>query len=247
MAGITSFLKGIGDSFNRTFVVEDRWKLVLSGLWTTIIISLFALIFGTLLGAIICAMRRSKSKILSGTAKVYIRIIQGTPIVVILMILYYVIFGSVDIEAGIVAVIGFSMNFAVYTAEMFRTGIDAVDKGQTEAAAASGFSKSQVFLLITLPQAARHTIPVYRGEFINLVKTTSIVGYIAIQDLTKVSDIIRSRTYEAFFPLIATAIIYFVITYLFILILNSIEFKIDPKTRKRIIKGIAQKQGGMDR
>lgn len=238
MIGVASFLNSIGDSFIRTFIVENRWRLVLSGLWVTILISLFSLALGTLLGALICAMRQSKHKLLSGIAKIYIRIIQGMPMVVILMILYYIVFGSVNINAIVVAVIGFSMNFAAYSAEMFRTGIDAVDKGQLEAAAASGFSKSQSFILITLPQAARHVIPVYKGEFISMVKNTSIVGYIAIQDLTKVSDIIRSRTYEAFFPLLSTALIYFTITYLLILVLNLIEFKIDPKKRKRIIKGV---------
>ena len=236
------FLNGIGNSVNKTFIVENRWRLVLSGLGITIVISLCSLVLGTLLGALICAMRRSKIKIISGIAKVYIRIIQGTPIVVLLMILFYIIFGKSDIDAMIVAVIGFSMNFSAYTSEMFRTGIDAVDKGQLEAAAASGFSKPRAFMLITLPQAARHTIPVYKGEFISMVKMTSVVGYIAIQDLTKVSDIIRSRTYEAFFPLIVTALIYFTITYLFILVLNLIELKIDPKRRKRMVKGVTVPQ-----
>lgn len=234
----SSFFAGIKDSFERTFLTENRWKLVLSGLGITIILSLFSMIFGTILGAGVCAMNRSKHKILSGLGKVYIRIIQGMPIVVMLMILYYIIFGSVDIHAIVVAIIGFSLNFSAYTSEMFRTGIDAVDKGQLEAAAATGFSKFQSFVLITLPQALKHILPVYKGEFISMVKMTSVVGYIAIQDLTKVSDIIRSRTYEAFFPLIATAIIYFLLTYFFILILNILEVKIDPKRRKRRLKGV---------
>jgi polar amino acid transport system substrate-binding protein len=233
------FLNSLADSFIRTFIIEDRWRLVLAGLQVTVVISLFSLIFGTLFGALVCAMRRSKFTLTAGIAKVYIRIIQGVPAVTLLMILYYVIFGKVDIEATIVAVIGFSLNFAAYTSEMFRTGIDAVEKGQLEAAAASGFSKLQVFRLITLPQAAMHVIPVYRGEFISMVKMTAVVGYIAIQDLTKVSDIIRSRTYEAFFPLAATSIIYFIITYLSISALSIIEIKIDPKRRRRMIKGVS--------
>ena len=116
-----------------------------------------------------------------------------------------------------------------------------MDKGQIEAASAIGFSKFKVFSKIAFPQAARNALPVYKGEFISLVKSTSIVGYIAIQDLTKASDIIRSRTYEAFFPLIATAVIYFLVTYIFILILNAIEKKIDPKRRKRTLKGVELK------
>lgn len=239
--GFTGFFSGLKNSFNRTFITEKRYKLVMSGLWVTILLSLFSMIVGTILGASVCAINRSKVKVLSFIAKFYIRIIQGTPVVVMLMILYYIVFGSVNIDSMIIAVIGFSLNFSAYTSEMFRTGIDAVDKGQLEAATASGFSKLQAFTFITLPQAARHIIPVYKGEFISMVKMTSVVGYVAIQDLTKVSDIIRSRTYEAFFPLIATAVIYFAVTYIFIIILNIIEIKIDPKKRKRIVKGVEAK------
>jgi len=238
---LSNAVDGFKNSFERTFIVENRYKLVLEGLSTTIYISIFSMLFGTIFGALICAMRRAKNKLLQVVSIVYMRIIQGTPMVVILMILYYVVFGSVDINAAFVAVLGFSLNFAAYTSEMFRTSIDSVDKGQLEAASASGFSKLQTFIQITLPQSARSIIPVYKGEFIAMVKMTSVVGYIAIQDLTKMSDIIRSRTYEAFFPLIATAVIYFTITYVFILLLNVVELKIDPKRRKRIIKGVNAK------
>lgn len=234
----STFISGLITSFNRTFIVEDRWKLILEGFWVTILISILSLILGTALGALICLMRRSKSIFLNGIAKVYIRIIQGTPILVIIMILYYIIFRDVDISGILVAVIGFSLNFGAYTSEMFRTGIDTVDKGQLEAASAIGFNKIQSFIKITLPQAAKHVIPVFKGEFIAMVKTTSVVGYIAIQDLTKMSDIIRSRTYEAFFPLIVMAIIYFTVTYLFVLVLDATELAIDPKHRKRVVKGV---------
>ena len=156
----------------------------------------------------------------------------------LLMILYYIVFGSTDINAILVAVVGFSMNFAAYVSEMMRTGIDAVDPGQHEAAYALGFNRLQVFAKIIFPQAARHTLPVFKGEFISMLKMTSIVGYIAIQDLTKMSDIIRSRTYEAFFPLIATALIYFVIAYGMTYLLSLVEISVDPKRRKRIVKGV---------
>ncbi len=238
VAKITEFFGSVGKSFHRTFIVENRWKLVFSGLRLTVMISMLSMFLGSLLGVLVCMMNRSKIKLLTTASKLYIRIIQGIPIVVMLMILYYVLFGNVDIDAIIVAVIAFSLNFSAYTSEIFRTGMDAIDKGQREAAAASGFSGLQSFFFITLPQASRHIIPVYKGEFVSMVKMTSVVGYIAIQDLTKASDIIRSRTYEAFFPLIATALIYFAITYLFILILNVIEHKIDPKRKKRSIRGV---------
>ncbi|MBC3888206.1 ABC transporter permease subunit [Acetobacterium paludosum] len=236
--GIGSFFGSLQNSFNKTFIVEDRYKLVLDGLWTTIVISLLSLVFGSILGALICAMRKSRSRLLSGIAIVYIRLIQGVPIVLTLMILYYILFASVDIDPVLIAVVGFSINFAAYSAEIFRTAIDATDKGQLEAAYALGFTKVSSFFKVTLPQALRHILPIFKGEFISMVKMTSVVGYIAIQDLTKMTDIIRSRTFDAFFPLFVTAFIYFVITYLFIIVLGKIEVQVDPKRRKRIVKGI---------
>nr|WP_320024326.1 ABC transporter permease subunit [uncultured Acetobacterium sp.] len=235
---ITAFFGSIQESYNKTFIVEDRYKLVLEGLWTTIVISMLSLLFGSILGAVICAMRKSRSKLLSGIAIVYIRLIQGVPIVLTLMILYYILFASVDIDPILIAVVGFSINFAAYSAEIFRTAIDATDKGQLEAAYALGFTKVSSFFKVTLPQALRHILPIFKGEFISMVKMTSVVGYIAIQDLTKMTDIIRSRTFDAFFPLFVTAFIYFVITYLFIIVLGKIEVRVDPKRRKRVVKGI---------
>ncbi|MGN0691163.1 MAG: ABC transporter permease subunit [Oscillospiraceae bacterium] len=232
------FIDKLKASFTRTFITENRWKLVLNGLGVTIVISLCAFVIGSLWGGVICAGLRSNQKIAAVPARIYVRLLQGTPIVVLLMILYYIVFKSFDISAVIVAIIGFSLNLGAYTSEIFRTAIDSVDKGQIEAASAIGFSKFKVFTKIIFPQAARNALPVYKGEFISLVKSTSIVGYIAIQDLTKASDIIRSRTYEAFFPLITTAIIYFVVTYIFIVLLNILEKKIDPKRRKRTLKGV---------
>ncbi|MCI7760106.1 MAG: ABC transporter permease subunit, partial [[Eubacterium] saphenum] len=240
-SGWEQFWSNFKDSFTRTFITENRWKLVLNGLAVTIIISICAFIVGSIWGGVICALLRSKRKIANIPAKVYVRLLQGTPIVVLLMILYYIVFKDFDINAIVVAIIGFALNLGAYTSQIFKTAIESVDKGQIEAAFAMGFNKFQVFIKIIFPQAARNALPVYKGEFISLVKSTSIVGYIAIQDLTKVSDIIRSRTYEAFFPLIATAIIYFLVTYIFIVLLNVLEKKIDPKRRKRVVKGVDEK------
>ncbi len=228
----------IAASFERTFIRENRWKLIAQGLLTTLIISVCAAILGTVLGFGVCMARRSRFGILSGIAKAFIQIMQGTPIVVFLMILYYIVFG--DVDPVLVAVVGFALNFAAYVSEMMRTGIDAVDKGQIEAASAIGFTKTRAFTLITLPQAARHFLPVFRGEFISLVKMTSVVGYISIMDLTKMSDIIRSRTYEAFFPLIATAVIYFLLSWILAQCLSALERRIDPKRKKRVIRGVRE-------
>lgn len=233
-----SAIERFQNSFYKTFILEDRYKLILDGLAVTLVISILSLLVGTLLGALVCAARMARYRFFNIPAKIYVRIIQGTPIVVILMILYYIIFVSVDVLPLFIGVLGFSLNFAAYASEMFRTAIMAVDRGQIEAAKAIGFHKLQTFFEIILPQAARQIIPVFKGEFVSMVKMTSVVGYIAIQDLTKASDIIRSRTYEAFFPLICTALIYFLTTYLFVIGLQYIEVRIDPKRRKRIIKDV---------
>lgn len=224
-------------SFERTFVRENRWKLILQGLKITVLITILSAVFGTLLAFPICFMRRSGKRIWRWLGSGYVSLMQGTPILVVLMILYYVIFAKIDIDAVLVAVIGFGLNFAAYAGEMLRTGIDAVPRGQTEAALALGFSPYKTFFKVVLPQALRQILPVYRGEFINMLKTTSIVGYIAIQDLTKMSDIIRSRTYEAFFPLIVTAVIYFAVAWLLASGLSVIEYKLNPDSRRKFRKG----------
>ena len=149
------------------------------------------------------------------------------------MILYYVVFGKVNIPGIVVAVIGFSINFGAYSSEMMRSGIEAVPAGQSEAATALGYTPSQAFWKVVFPQAAVHFIPVLKGEFISLVKMTSVVGYIAVQDLTKVTDIIRSRTMEAFFPLIVTAVIYFALANVLIFAISILEQKVDHKKRKQ--------------
>jgi polar amino acid transport system substrate-binding protein len=148
------------------------------------------------------------------------------------MLVFYVVFASVDINPVLAAVLAFGMNFAAYIAEVFRTGIEGVDKGQTEAGLAMGFSRIATFRYVVLPQMLRRILPIYKGEFISLVKMTSIVGYIAVQDLTKASDIIRSRTFDAFFPLIFVAFLYFIISGLFIRLIDYVEFRIDPKLRR---------------
>ncbi|MBP5706541.1 MAG: ABC transporter permease subunit, partial [Spirochaetales bacterium] len=231
-----NFFSSLAVSFEKTFIRESRWKLILSGIGVTVLISILSAILGTIMGFLICIMRRSNNKILDIIAIVYIRIMQGTPTVVLLMILFYIVFAKTGLNGVMVAIIGFGMNFAAYTSEMMRTGIEAVDKGQTEAALALGYTKVRAFFKVVFPQAAQHFLPVFQGEFISLVKMTSVVGYIAIQDLTKAGDIIRSRTYEAFFPLITIAVIYFVIAWLLTRVLVAVQNAVDPKKRKRNIK-----------
>ncbi len=224
-----SFWEDLKASFNRTFIIEDRWKLITDGLGVTIFISVCSGILGSIIGFCLCMLRRTKNKVIDNLTLAFIRIIQGIPAVVFLMVLYYVVFGKVDISPVAVSIIGFAVNFGAYVSEMMRTGIEAVDIGQNEAAIALGYSNSQSFFKVVFPQAAKHFLPVMKGEFISMVKMTSIVGYIAGQDLTKATDIIRARTMEAFFPLIITAIIYFIIANLMTMLITKIEIRISRK------------------
>jgi polar amino acid transport system substrate-binding protein len=228
-----TFLQGVAESFQSNIITEKRYLLIWDGLRVTFLISILSSIFGTLLGALVCYMRMSKSFLLNQPAKIYISVLRGTPVLVLLMLIFYVAFASININPVLVAVIAFGMNFAAYAAEIFRAGIENVDKGQTEAGIAMGFTKVNTFLFIVLPQAVRQILPVYKGEFISLVKMTSIVGYIAVQDLTKASDIIRSRTFDAFFPLFMVAILYFLISWILTQSLEYLERATDPKRRRK--------------
>ena len=229
MGNLTSILNGISKSFYNNFIVEDRYMHIVDGLKTTLIITVFAVLLGTLLGGGICWMRMNRHKWLRGIATAYIDIMRGTPVLVMLMIMYYVIFAPVNASGILVAILTFAMNTAAYISEMLRTAIEGIDKGQTEAGLSLGLSKTQTFFYIVLPQAVRSMIPVYQGEVISLLKSTSIVGYIAVMDMTKASDIIRARTFEAFLPLILVAVVYFIIAWLIGLLL---KFLSKPRSRK---------------
>jgi polar amino acid transport system substrate-binding protein len=227
------FFASLANSFRSNIIEERRYLLIWDGLKTTVMISIFSTIFGTLMGGIVCFMRMSRSRLLSAPAKVYISIVRGTPVLVLLMLIFYVVFASIDISPALVAVIAFGMNFGAYVSEIFRSGIEGIDPGQSEAGIAMGFSRVQAFLYVVLPQTVRRILPVYKGEFISLVKMTSIVGYIAVQDLTKASDIVRSRTFDAFFPLIMVAILYFAISWVLMQSLEYLERVTDPKHRRQ--------------
>lgn len=229
----SSFFQSVKDGFYNNLIREERYLLIVNGLTTTVIISIFATIFGTLLGALVCFMRMSRNKLVNTIAAIYISVLRGTPVLVLLMITFYVIFASVNIDPVIVAVIAFGLNFAAYVSEMFRAGIEGVEGGQTEAGIAMGFSKLKTFIYIVMPQATRRILPIYKGEFISLIKMTSVVGYIAVQDLTKASDIIRSRTFDAFFPLVMVAVLYYLISWVLMLALGYVERMTDPKLRTR--------------
>jgi len=226
------FYRKLKESFHNNIILENRYLLIWDGLKTTVFISILATLFGTLLGAMVCFMRMSTSAVLKLFARIYIAVLRGTPVLVLLMLIFYVVFASVNIDPVLVAVIAFGMNFAAYVSEMFRSGIEGIDHGQTEAGISLGFTPFSTFVYIVLPQALQRILPVYKGEFISLVKMTSIVGYIAVQDLTKASDIIRSRTFDAFFPLVMVAILYFTISWLLMQSLEYLEKVTDPKFKR---------------
>lgn len=227
----------LADSFYKTFVRENRWQMIVSGIGTTLLITFCSAMLGTLIGFALCMLKRG-SRIGAVPVNVFIKLLQGTPIVVILMMFYYVIFGRSGLPAVPVAIIAFALNFSAYCAEIMRTGIDAVDAGQREAALALGYSEREAFFYYIFPQAAQHFLPVYRGEIVSLLKNTSVVGFITIMDLTKAGDIIRSRTYEAFFPLIAVALIYFAISYVLAQLVRRVEICVTPNRKNRSIKGV---------
>ena len=226
------------EGFNKNFIVENRYQMILTGLKTTVIISLGAVLLGTILGIIFCAMRRSSKKFLQMPIGIFVTVMQGTPMIVFLMIMYYIIFGKLSINPVFVAILAFALNFAAAESGVFSAGIDTVDNGQREASYAMGFTKTQTFIKIVLPQALKYIFPAFTGGFISMFKSTAIVGYIAIQDLTKMSDVIRSRTYEAFFPLLATALIYLVVAWTLASFLTYLQHRIDPKRRPRTLKGV---------
>lgn len=221
-----SFTQLVKESFQNNLIKEKRYLLILEGLWQTILITLFAGLLGSIFGGIICYLRMSKHYLLNGFAKLYIHVMRGTPVLILLMFFFYVVFSSSGLSATGVAIFTFALNMGAYSSEMFRTAIESIDRGQQEAGIALGFTKLQTFIFIILPQAVKNVLPVYKGELISLLKATSIVGYIAVVDLTKASDIIRSRTFDAFFPLIVAAIIYFVLAWLMAVGLDYLNKKI---------------------
>lgn len=227
------FFTSLGDSFEKTFIRESRWRLIWNGLLVTLEIAVLAGIIGTILGFLLCLWLRCRNRPLALLAKGICHLMEGIPSLVILMIIYFVVFASVKIAPVTVGIISFSLIFAVTVAGILNTGIQTIDNGQWEAASALGFGRGQSFMRIIMPQAVRQVLPIYRGEFVSMLKLTSIVGYISIEDLAKAGDIIRSRTYEAFFPLIATAAIYFAISAAAVFLIGRVEVKLDARRGAR--------------
>jgi len=194
-------------------IAGNAWLTIIKGIGVTVKISVLSLLLGTIIGALVCGMRRSKVRIFSTFAKIYIAILRGSPVSMLLLLFYYGIFARSPLNAVTVAVLAFGMNTGAYVAELLRTALDATDKGQVEAARTLGFSKWQAFRLITLPQALQIAKPVYQSTIVNLIQWTSVVGYVAITDLTRVINNFSSRTMKPMFMLVVGVILYLILAY----------------------------------
>ena len=228
------------EKFKQVFIEKDRWQYIPKGLRNTLIITFFAGVIGIILGFLFAIIRVANDRndekklgirVLNAIVKVYLTIFRGTPMMVQLLIMYYVIFASVKANPIMTAVLAFGLNSGAYVAEAIRAGIMSVEIGQFEAGRSLGFTYGQTMIHIILPQAVKNALPAMCNEFIALLKESSIVGYIGLIDLTKAGDIIRSNTYEAFMPLIAVALVYLVIVMFLTFLVGRLERRLKKDAR----------------
>ena len=222
-----AWFEKVGGMFETAFITGDRWKLYISGLGVTLEIAFFAAILGLLIGTVLALMklsttRKGKKTIWARIANAYIDVMRGTPSVLQLLIMWFIIMANCK-NGMLVAILSFGINSGAYVAEIVRAGILAVDKGQTEAGRSLGLSKAQTMIYIVIPQAVKNVLPPIGNEFIVLLKETAIVGYVSLTDLTRAANQISSRTYEAFMPLIGAAVIYFIIIKILTILLDRLE------------------------
>jgi len=215
----------VANAFRQNFIVENRWRMITNGLLTTLLITFWSILIGSLLGILLCLMALSQRKGLRAFVNLYDGFMHGIPMLVLLLIMFYVVLARTGWDARTIAIVAFALNFASAAGGVFKTSVESVPRGQTEAGLALGFTRLRTFLNIVLPQAVRKGLPLYKGECISLLKGTSIVGYIAVIDVTRASDLVRSRTFDAFMPLLAVTIIYFVLAWLIGLLLNYLTLK----------------------
>ncbi len=234
------FWATVRDKIDRGLIRENRWKMLGYGMGTTLVITLSSVILGTILGFLLCFAHREQKPFVNRALDSFARFLEGMPVVVLLMVFYYILFSGVDISGVLVSVFVFSILFAFSVFGMLKSGAASVPKGQTEAALALGFSERQAFRKFVLPQAIVTFFPTYRSEIVNLLKATAIVGYIAVQDLTKVADLIRARTFDAFLPLIMISVLYLILTLMFQRITGWMLTKLDPRNRtaEKILRGV---------
>jgi His/Glu/Gln/Arg/opine family amino acid ABC transporter permease subunit len=211
---LENFFQEIFNSAQRNLITGDAYLTVINGLWVTIIISFLGLFFGSIWGGILCFFRMSKIRVLKLLSQSIIAILRGSPVLLLLMILYYVAFANSRIDATYIAIIAFALNSGAHIAEILRSSIEAVDIKQLEAARMLGLSKIQAFFAITVPQAGKIAKPVYQSAVVNLIQWTSVVGYVTITDLTRTLNVMGARTGDAFFVLFLGVLIYLGLSYL---------------------------------
>ena len=231
VVAILEQFQSIRESIVSNLLTEDRWEMMVDGLGVTLEISLLSILFATLFGALICSLRMSRNRAVKGTAQLYIELMRSLPLLLLLLVMFYLVLASSGLDKTHIAVVCFTLYFGAFFCEIFRSGIEGVSKGQWEAGAALGMNKRQVLSKIVIPQALLRVLPVYKNQMITVIKSTSIVGYVSIMDITKASDVIRSRTFDAFFPLLMTALIYLMLSWLFGLAVDALERRLTPKHR----------------
>lgn len=225
------------EKFYQNFIEENRYMYLVRGLGNTLLITVFALLIGLVLGFLIAVVRTThdkigKLKLLNMICRIYLTVIRGTPVMVQLLIIYYVVFASARVDKLVVASLAFGLNSAAYVAEIIRSGIMSIDGGQMEAGRSLGLSYPMTMIYIIAPQAFKNVLPALANEFIVLIKETSVSGYIGTMDLTRGGDIIRSTTYEAFLPLFAVALIYLVIVVGLTSCVSKLERRLRSNERK---------------
>lgn len=204
----------LSDKLYKILIKGGSWKTILGGLWVTIRISFFALLVGTVLGALVCLLRTRKNPVARAVASVYIAILRGTPVLMLLLLLYYGVFARAGLKPVTVAVVTFALNVSAHVSELLRAALDAADRGQAEAARTLGFSGWDAFRLVTLPQVLRIAKPVYQSTIVNLIQWTSVVGYVTITDLTRVINNTASRTMQPLLTISIGMLIYLALSYI---------------------------------
>lgn len=245
LSGFQNWLNNLRDTFILNFISDNRYMYFVKGIGTTLEVTLFAGLLGIFLGAVIAIIRtthdklipdmnpslsRTCLKITNGIANLYLTVIRGTPVVVQLMIFYFVIFAASKNKV-LIAVLAFGINSGAYVAEIIRAGIMSIDNGQLEAGRSLGFNYIQTMWYIIFPQAFKNILPSLANEFIVLLKETSVAGYVGLQDLTKAGDIVRGRTFSAFMPLLAVALIYLIVVMFFTRLVSMLERRLKNSER----------------
>ena len=224
--GIIGFGPAFAEKIYDNFIKQDRYMWMVEGLGVTLMVSICAILLGVIMGAITFFMRRSRFGILRSIGYLYVDIVRGTPLVTQLFIIYFVVFASIHINPVLIGIFAFAFNSGAYVSEIIRAGVLSIDRGQTEAGRSLGLTSGQTMTYIVAPQAVKNILPALCNEFVVLIKETAVIGYLAVNDLTKASDAIRSRTFDAYVPLLTAALVYYIIIKSLTIVISRLERKL---------------------